>query len=200
MNFEDLLFAGIFFLAAILVQITGVLIADGLNHKRTLQRLRIEHKNKVDYLASETFFKKKLEYFEKITKFIEDYTNYYSQLLFLLSNPQEVAKSVNLPDIAQLKNVKLIKQKISDILLKLKEDNFINLLPAGSSLYLKNGTIPIQISTYVLTHTRIFTLIAQDLKNKSEKNNQEILSLISQNIAIGNQLIEALKKDLLYKI
>lgn len=201
MDSEALYLAGLFLLVGIFIQIVGLLISDLLNHKRTLQRIKKEHESKKDYLLSETLFKKKLEYFEKVTKFIEDYTNYYSQLLFLLGNPEKTARIYNLPDIKQLKDKKLIIKKITSILEHIKEENFTSLLPSGTSIYLKSGVIPLQMSEYVMTHTRIFTLLASHIKNNfnDNENNQEIVDLISQNFLLGNSLLESLKKDVFPK-
>jgi len=201
MDPEALRLAGLFLLVGIFIQIVGLLISDLLNHKRTHQRIKKEHENKKDYLLSETLFKKKLEYFEKIAKVIEDYTNYYSQLLFLLGNPEHVAKIYNLPEIEQLKDKKLIIEKIILILEHIKEENFTSLLPSGTSIYLKSGVIPLQMSDYVMTHTRIFTLLASHIKNslKDNKSNQEIVDLISQNFLLGSKLLESLKKDVFPK-
>lgn len=201
MDSEALYLAGFFLLVGIFIQIVGLLISDLLNHKSTLQRIKKEHESKKDYLLSETLFKKKLEYFEKVTKFIEDYTNYYSQLLFLLGNPEQIARIYNLPEIKQLKDKKLIIKKITSILEHIKEENFTSLLPSGTSIYLKSGVIPLQMSEYVMTHTRIFTLLASHIKNNfnDNENNQEIVDLISQNFLLGNNLLESLKKDVFPK-
>jgi hypothetical protein len=201
MDSEALYLAGFFLLVGIFIQIVGLLISDLLNHKSTLQRIKKEHESKKDYLLSETLFKKKLEYFEKVTKFIEDYTNYYSQLLFLLGNPEQIARIYNLPEIKQLKDKKLIIKKITSILEHIKEENFTSLLPSGTSIYLKSGVIPLQMSEYVMTHTRIFTLLASHIKNNfnDNENNQEIVDLISQNFLLGNSLLESLKKDVFPK-
>lgn len=198
MDVSDILLAGIFFILAIFVQVIGVIIADWRNHKRELERLKIEHHNKIDYLLSETFFKKKLEYFEKITKFIEEYLQYYSQLMFLINNPQQSAELANLPKIKGLADKKLIKKSMSKVLSNIKEDKFINLLPSGHTLYLNSGILPTQISSFVLNHTRLFTLTAQYLEEdlKDDKKKTEIVQLISQNIISANNLTEGLKNDL----
>ena len=82
---NDILWAvaisGLFFLIGIGTQIITTLLIDKTNHKRNLERLRREHDYEVRYMQKETFFKKKLEYFETASKEIEKEIIFYGIFL-----------------------------------------------------------------------------------------------------------------------
>jgi len=106
-----LIISGLFFLIGLVVQIIATAIADNKNHNRNMERIKEEHNHKVDYMKKEIFFKRKLRYFEKVSKIIEKTIEDFSWTIIELRKDK--------PDLKKLlelsKNNETIKSESSTL-------------------------------------------------------------------------------------
>ncbi|MDP3026888.1 MAG: hypothetical protein Q8N63_04215 [Nanoarchaeota archaeon] len=157
---------------------------------------RSNHKRKLEIMKKELVFNKKIAYFERISKVIEDYTKNYASLLFLIGDVKQTELIWNLPNLKTDKRT--IKKKILEIFKVAGGDSFNNLLPTGTSLYLIGGLLSQKIATYIMNHTRIFSFIAELMKkdfDNTEKR-KEIIDMILNNIHEGDNILNLMKKEL----
>jgi hypothetical protein len=140
------LISGIFLIVGIIVTIIGQFYSD----KKEFQR-------KINYLREETFFRKKLEYFEKLAEIIQNRLLDYVQL--------NASISLNDPHLEQrLKNV-----------LKLK-DGLTGFIPKGAPLYFKDikdaGIFNNKINEFIFLEVAIFREIetfSKQIKFRNKK-------------------------------
>jgi hypothetical protein len=174
--FEDILLAGSFFIGGITVTIIGSLFADWRNHKRNLERLRQEHNYRVRYMQKETFFRKKLEYFERIAKAIEDNVEIYEVVLSGIENE----KNMNIIR-KRLLDCKLLEMQASPLYsdtLKQTAIGIVKFLMAESEFHKKITEIKPKgnIKKIVLDLKKIKIKIMDAGKETIEKLRQELLS------------------------
>ncbi len=104
---NEVLIAGIFFLSAISVQIVGTNISDKRNHKRNLERLEEEHKNRISYMKKEFVFNKKIKAYESIIKLMKEE--------FLIYQENRVKKNKKMEE-----RLMQVVKKIGDTMVELK--------------------------------------------------------------------------------
>lgn len=165
------LIAGVFFVGALIIQIIGTNFADKRNHKQ-----------KIKYMKEETFFKKKTEFFERITKEIEKKLKAYSELKVLIL----------------IKNDKAEK-KIMDIFKDLRDLEEMH--PRGISLYYKNAKITLGLTEFIVKGVNVKLMLPhlnkQLKEDKIEKDFIKDLDVkINEVLKIGEKLIFTLKEDL----
>lgn len=140
------LISGGFLLIGIIVTILGQIYSD-----------KKEFERKIKYLREETFFKKKLEYFERLCKAIQDRLLIYIQL----------SASIQFND----PNLEERLKKVLDL-----KGDLINLIPGGAPLYFQQlkdlGFVNGKINEFVILEVDIFREIdkfSKEIKFKGKK-------------------------------
>ncbi|MCD4771435.1 hypothetical protein K8R30_03390 [archaeon] len=190
------LVAGIFFVGAILVQTTGALLADWMNHKRNLGRLNKEHKNKIDYMKKQLIFKKKIEFLDRISMGIEEIMNSYSSI-------QAVIDDTMVKQISEKFGEKITPKFKSDEIMKALDElednkNSEKFSSKGRLQYaVKSKEVKRKTIEFLSNHMKIIGLAlhyANNIKNKKLKS--ELKNLIDNNLPKGRNLIKEIAKDL----
>jgi|GEM_PF-1352200 hypothetical protein len=70
---NEILIAGSFFIGSIFVQIAGTTFSDWRDNKRNIERIKIGHQNKINYMKSQFLFQEKVNYYKKWLKIMEEF-------------------------------------------------------------------------------------------------------------------------------
>lgn len=161
-------FAGLFLVIGIAIQILGSLFSDWRNHKRKLQYLGREHNYKIRFLKEEVFFKRKLQYFERILKEIADDSYKYMKLLAYSTHVAEQFAELagkKKEDINQTHIKKQVEKLAKSFFDKEGLESF---LPREEMLYLSNTDAVPMINQFITNHAIISIKLNEIVKEKKK--------------------------------
>ncbi len=146
----------------------GTLIGPYINHKLTLKNTR-----------KDLLFKRKLEYFEKLSENIEENIRTYRNAITETENAS--------------------KERTEEIYNKLKEERK-NFLIMASPLYFNIHELSERIVCFVEEEKKIFNEFNRLIKSKSQKQRQnakkELKEMLKSLRILGNQAIYEMRKEL----
>ncbi len=163
------------------------------NHKYNLEKLKKEQEYRLKYFREEIFYKKKLEYYNKIAKQIENISYHYTQLI-TNSLPQIKEFFKNSSNLKEDKIQQILGEKIKDSIKELVKKEILDyFLPNGNSIYLDEGPAHKILNNFILNHTYLLLEIEKIKKLILKK---ETIEKIGQNQRIANNLLAELKKQI----
>lgn len=157
----------------------GSIIAPYFTHRYSLKKLDTHHKRKIEYLKEETFFKRKLNYFERITEAIEDNILFCD---FAINHIKNCEKEEDWRKVkAMLENSKILQMQ-------------------GSPLYSDNlKKTAIGIVKYLRAWEELIKVTRKMPKTKNERKNliEHIKKIREKMMSSGKETVEQMRKELI---
>ncbi len=186
------IFAGIFLIIGLSIQIGSSLFADWRNHKRRLQYLDKEHEKKIDYMQKRVFFNKKLGFFDKVSK------NLVQDILSLDRITRRVLKSKNLKKMSK-ENREKFKERLLKERRELKEteerdkDYFLQ----EYEFYLKDKSIFEDVGNFIRTSELACTELCEKYEDYSDEKIRELTdSFLNKMGVLRENILSKIKKEL----
>lgn len=159
----------------------------------------LEHKKKINFLMVEVFFKRRLEYLEKLGYEVEKAVERHSKIFFLINDLNKLTKTINSKKISP----KEIKSQLGMIIIKINEENLENFKPLGKAMYFSDKSPLInKISQFVLNYAETIVLLRKFIdENLDDENLKNTLNIsIQRDLENSKQLMDCIKKEILIKV
>ncbi|MFZ1970561.1 MAG: hypothetical protein WAU65_00015 [Candidatus Nanoarchaeia archaeon] len=169
------------------------------NHEYSIEKLGKEQEYKLKYLREEIFYRKKIDFFQKIMEELSNYLKQYATIdLFLTEeNFKQVMKIYGVTNTNDFNKTK--KEKLKEVINNIGEKSkLFKLDPKGDILFLEDGQTPAELQKFIINHTNIFARLVELFKSKKEdkKKIEELKPFVKQGIMICNNLLELMKNEI----
>jgi len=173
----------------------GAWLAPKANHKYSMQRLKEEHSNKINYLKEEIFFKKKLEFLDNLSIELGFYGLCYTRIKAIIEKNPELDRALKNGGIIINKKDRL--NQIKKEFKRLREREIGDMAPIGKSIYFSRDDFTIPIAQFMSRCTQIFMMILKyTQKGIDQKEENTLRNLLETNIQESMKLLEKIKKEM----